>query len=136
MKPERDEPKYLISAIAKILDIHPQTLRNYERSGLIKPSRSDGNTRLYSEDDIDDIRRVITLTRELGVNIAGTEIILRLKREIESMQAEFKTLIRYIQEELCRSDEELRNRFESILIKSPYKTVIHIEKRSDDKETS
>jgi MerR family transcriptional regulator/heat shock protein HspR len=78
-----DEPVYLISVVAKVLDIHPQTLRQYEREGLIVPSRTDGRMRLYSQRDIDRIKLILRLTRELGVNLAGVDIILRLKEKVE-----------------------------------------------------
>ena len=80
------EPVYLISAVAEILNIHPQTLRQYEREGLIKPSRTNGKIRLYSQKDIDHIRYVLTLTRELGVNLAGVDIILQLNKRIEELE--------------------------------------------------
>ena len=70
------EPVYLISAVAQILNIHPQTLRQYEREGLIKPSRSNGKIRLYSQKNIDEIKYVLTLTREFGINLAGVDLIL------------------------------------------------------------
>ncbi len=87
-----DEPVYLISIVAKILDIHPQTLRQYERENLIKPSRSNGRVRLYSQRDIDKIKLILRLTRELGVNLAGVDIILRLKEQMESMEKEIADL--------------------------------------------
>ena len=74
-----DEPVYLISVVAKILSIHPQTLRQYEREGLIEPGRTDGKMRLYSQRDIDKFKTILRLTRDLGVNLAQLEIILRLK---------------------------------------------------------
>ncbi|MCG3675689.1 heat shock protein transcriptional repressor HspR [Aliarcobacter butzleri] len=80
------EPVYLISAVAEILNIHPQTLRQYEREGLIKPSRTNGKIRLYSQKDIDHIRYVLTLTRDLGVNLAGVDIILQLNKRIEELE--------------------------------------------------
>ncbi|WP_419672947.1 heat shock protein transcriptional repressor HspR [Aliarcobacter butzleri] len=80
------EPVYLISAVAEILNIHPQTLRQYERGGLIKPSRTNGKIRLYSQKDIDHIRYVLTLTRDLGVNLAGVDIILQLNKRIEELE--------------------------------------------------
>jgi len=82
------EPVYLISAVAEILNIHPQTLRQYEREGLIKPSRTNGKIRLYSQKDIDHIKYVLTLTRELGVNLAGVDIILQLNQKIEALEEE------------------------------------------------
>lgn len=81
-----DEPVYLISIVAKILDIHPQTLRQYERENLVTPSRSGGRIRLYSQRDIDRIKMILRLTRELGVNLAGVDIILRLKDHIETLE--------------------------------------------------
>ena len=83
-----DEPVYLISVVSKILNIHPQTLRQYEREGLIKPNRTEGKMRLYSQRDIDKIKLVLSLVWELGVNLAGVEIILQLKEEIEELQQE------------------------------------------------
>ncbi len=81
-----NEPVYLISAVAQILNIHPQTLRQYEREGLIKPSRTNGKIRLYSQNDIDHIKYVLTLTRELGINLAGVDLILRLNNKIEKLE--------------------------------------------------
>jgi len=93
------EPVYLISAVAEILNIHPQTLRQYEREGLIKPSRTNGKIRLYSQKDIDHIKYVLTLTRELGVNLAGVDVILQLNKRIDSLEIEiqeYKTKIKNI----------------------------------------
>jgi len=87
-----DEPVYLISIVAKILDIHPQTLRQYERENLICPSRSNGRIRLYSQRDIDKIKLILRLTRELGVNLAGVDIILRLKENVDEMEKEIEEL--------------------------------------------
>ena len=82
------EPVYLISAVAEILSIHPQTLRQYEREGLIKPSRTNGKIRLYSQKDIDHIKYVLTLTREMGINLAGVDLILQLNKKIEKLESE------------------------------------------------
>ena len=87
-----DEPVYLISVVAKILDIHPQTLRQYERENLICPSRTNGRIRLYSQRDIDKIKLILRLTRELGVNLAGVDIILRLKENVDLMETEMAEL--------------------------------------------
>ncbi len=87
-----DEPVYLISIVAKILDIHPQTLRQYERENLICPARSNGRIRLYSQRDIDKIKMILRLTRELGVNLAGVDIILRLKDNVDAMENEIAEL--------------------------------------------
>ena len=76
----------MISAVAEQYQIHPQTLRLYEREGLLKPSRSEGNTRLYTEDDVERLEVILNLTRDLGVNLAGVEVVLNMKRRMEDMQ--------------------------------------------------
>lgn len=98
-----DEPVYLISVVAKVLNIHPQTLRQYEREGLISPSRTEGKTRLYSQKDIDRIKTILRLTRELGVNLAGVDIILRLKEQMAQMEKE----IEYLRNELKKYEEDI-----------------------------
>jgi MerR family transcriptional regulator/heat shock protein HspR len=87
-----DEPVYLISVVATILDIHPQTLRQYEREGLVKPSRTQGRMRLYSQRDIDRMKMILRLTRQMGVNLAGVDVILQLKETIDQMQQEIDLL--------------------------------------------
>jgi len=83
-----EEPLYYISVVAKMLDLHPQTLRNYERLGLVGPKRSDGNVRLYSQRDVDRLHKINRLTVELGVNLAGVEVILNLLDRIDELQDE------------------------------------------------
>jgi len=107
-----DEPVYLISIVSKILDIHPQTLRQYERENLIMPSRSDGRIRLYSQRDIDRIKLILRLTRELGVNLAGVDIILNLKESIDAMEREIAEL---------RHDVEVAKNAHSV---SPQKSLV------------
>jgi len=87
-----DEPVYLISVVAKLMNIHPQTLRQYEREGLLKPSRTEGKMRLYSQRDIDKLKVILTLARDMGVNLAGIDIILQLKEQIEELQKEIEEL--------------------------------------------
>lgn len=79
-----------------MFDIHPQTLRLYEREGLLKPSRSDGNTRLYSDEDIERLEVILSLTRDLGVNLAGVEIIINMREKMASMQKEFERFFEYL----------------------------------------
>ena len=93
-----DEPVYLISVVASILDIHPQTLRQYEKEGLIEPSRTQGRMRLYSQRDIDQIKLVLQLTRKMGINLAGVDMILKLKKQMDIMNEEIENL----REELSR----------------------------------
>ena len=95
---DREKPLFMISVVAEMLDIHPQTLRLYEREGLVVPKRTDGNTRLYSQDDIDKLRRVLSLTRELGVNRAGVEVILSMRERMGQMQEAMEQLVQYIQQ--------------------------------------
>src|SRR5262249_46932980 len=85
MHPDHDEPCYVISVAARLLDVHPQTLRSYERLGLVSPSRSKGQIRLYSASDIEQLRRIQRLVNELGVNLAGVEVILRLQQRLDEM---------------------------------------------------
>lgn len=87
---------YTISAVAEMFDIHPQTLRLYEREGLLKPSRSDGNTRLYSDEDIERLEVILSLTRDLGVNLAGVEIIINMREKMDAMQREFERFFDYL----------------------------------------
>ena len=87
---------YTISAVAELYDIHPQTLRLYEREGLLAPSRSIGNTRLYEDSDLERLEIILSLTRELGVNLAGVEIILNMRAKMDQMQREFEQFFDYL----------------------------------------
>jgi MerR family transcriptional regulator, heat shock protein HspR len=87
-----EEPVYLISVVSNILNIHPQTLRQYEREGLLEPSRTVGRMRLYSRKDIDRMKLILRLTRQMGVNLAGVDIILQLKEQIDTAKEEIKQL--------------------------------------------
>ncbi|MFL6229671.1 MAG: MerR family transcriptional regulator [Pyrinomonadaceae bacterium] len=94
---KRKQRTYTISAVATQYDIHPQTLRLYEREGLLKPSRSEGNTRLYTDADIERLEIILSLTRDLGVNLAGVEIILNMREKMDAMQREFERFFSYLQ---------------------------------------
>ena len=87
---------YTISAVAELYDIHPQTLRLYEREGLLKPSRSVGNTRLFEDADLERLEIILSLTRDLGVNLAGVEIILNMREKMDAMQREFERFFAYL----------------------------------------
>jgi MerR family transcriptional regulator/heat shock protein HspR len=87
---------YTISAVAELYDIHPQTLRLYEREGLLMPSRSIGNTRLYEDSDLERLEIILSLTRELGVNLAGVEIILNMRAKMDQMRREFEQFFEYL----------------------------------------
>ena len=109
-----EEPVFLISVVAKILSIHPQTLRQYEKEGLIEPSRTDGKMRLYSQKDIDKIKVILRLTRDLGVNLAGVDIILRLKDKLDELDITIENLQQ--QQSQSKSNESVkRNSYEVII---------------------
>jgi len=116
---------YMISVVAKAYGIHPQTLRLYEREGLLKPSRTEGNTRLYSDEDLRQLEVILNLSRDLGVNLAGIEIILNMRQKMEHMQAEFAEFLRQLKEELARSrGEGLQEKIEQALIKLPPTQIV------------
>src|SRR3974390_2608444 len=92
---------YMISAIAEQYEIHPQTLRLYEREGLLKPSRSEGNTRLYTDEDLERLEVILHLTRDLGVNLAGVEIILNMRQKMRDMQAQIQEFVATLNRELA-----------------------------------
>ena len=93
---KRKVKTYTISAVAELFDVHPQTLRLYEREGLLKPSRSEGNTRLYTDSDLERLEVILSLTRNLGVNLAGVEIILNMREKMNQMQSEFERFLEYL----------------------------------------
>jgi len=109
---------FMISVVAQKYNIHPQTLRLYEREGLLKPSRTEGNTRLYSEEDLEQLETILSLTRDLGVNLAGVEIILNMRKKIERMQAEVNEFMEYVKHELSRGIDDWEQRLSTALVKS------------------
>jgi MerR family transcriptional regulator/heat shock protein HspR len=96
----RTKAAYMISAVAEQYQIHPQTLRLYEREGLLKPSRSDGNTRLYTDQDLERLEVILKLTRDLGVNLAGVEIILNMRERMEEMQRQIEQFVSSLNTEI------------------------------------
>jgi MerR family transcriptional regulator, heat shock protein HspR len=99
MSPRR-KAGYMISSVAESYQIHPQTLRLYERLGLLKPSRSDGNTRLYTEEDLQQLEIILTLTRELGVNLAGVEVILHMREKMEKLQLQVEEMVSFVRDQI------------------------------------
>ena len=95
---DRSKPVYMIGVVAEMLKVHPQTLRFYEKKGLVRPGRTEGQTRMYSEEDLEDIARLLRLTRDLGVNLAGVEIILKMRRRMTDMQRQIEDLLGYVRE--------------------------------------
>jgi MerR family transcriptional regulator/heat shock protein HspR len=115
---------YMISVVAKSYGVHPQTLRLYEREGLLKPSRTEGNTRLYSEDDLRQLEVILNLTRDLGVNLAGVEIVLNMRRKMEQMQAEMNEFVAHVRQELERgAPDGLQEKLDA-LVKAPPSTMV------------
>lgn len=100
LRDDLDTPLYMIGIVAQMLAIHPQTLRLYEKEGLLVPNRSQGNTRLYSGRDVERLKFILHLTRDMGVNLAGIEIILRMRDQMDQMQREMGDLMIYLKEEL------------------------------------
>jgi len=105
---------YMISAVAELYHLHPQTLRLYERVGLLKPSRSQGNTRLYTDTDLERLEVILNLTRELGVNLAGIEVVLNMRDKMAEMQAQMEAFIKFVRSEVAQSfttrdDRKTRN---------------------------
>src|SRR5438045_2962147 len=115
MSRRRSDGYVMISVIAERYNIHPQTLRLYEREGLIKPARTQGNTRLYGEDEIRKLEMILTLTRDLGVNLAGVEVVLRLKQMMEDADVEFARIMDYIRQ--CVLDKRHGIERENALVK-------------------
>src|SRR5437899_12117802 len=105
MTKRRSKGAYMISAVAEMYGIHPQTLRLYEREGLLKPSRTEGNTRLYTEEDLKRLEFILNLARDLGVNISGIAIILQMRERIENMQSQMQEFVSYIQQEVMNRAE-------------------------------
>ncbi|MGB9074718.1 MAG: helix-turn-helix transcriptional regulator [Terriglobales bacterium] len=100
MTKRKSKGAYMISAVAEMYDIHPQTLRLYEREGLLKPSRTEGNTRLYTDEDLQRLEFILSLARDLGVNISGIAIILQMRERMEEMQRQIQEFVQYIQREV------------------------------------
>lgn len=107
-KEARKEPRqyYHISSVAEMYSIHPQTLRLYEREGLLAPSRSEGNTRLYSAEDLKRLELILNLIRELGVNLAGVEVVLNMREKIEQIEAEVNLFLEYVRVEFFQGRED------------------------------
>lgn len=127
---KRKKGYFSISAVAKMFSIHQQTIRLYEKEGLISPKRSEGNTRLFSEEDIDRLEEVIYLTHKLGINLAGVEMILKLQKQIKKMQKEMNALFRKVQNQLSEDSEESKQ-----TIKNALQRISDLKKTKDQKKT-
>jgi MerR family transcriptional regulator/heat shock protein HspR len=122
---------YHISSVSKMFNIHPQTLRLYEREGLLRPSRSEGNTRCYTDEDLRQLELILNLTRDLGVNLAGVEVVLNMRKKIEQIEDEVNMFLEYIRKEFFEGmEEEFEIRTKSLVRVSPAK-IIRIEKEKE-----
>jgi MerR family transcriptional regulator/heat shock protein HspR len=112
----RSKPLYMIGVVAEMLKLHPQTLRTYEKKGLVRPSRTVGRTRMYSPEDVEEVARVTRLARDLGVNLAGIEIILKMRRRMVEMQAQIEDLMNYVKSDMGESrDPAIRGKGEALV---------------------
>jgi len=119
---------YMISAVAELYNLHPQTLRLYERVGLLKPSRTQGNTRLYTKEDLERLEVILTLTREMGVNLAGIEVVLNMREKMFEMQRQMEAFVEFVREEMSRGlsvGQERRLRSAIVRVNQP--KVIRLE---------
>ena len=113
----------MISSVAELYQVHPQTLRLYERQGLLKPSRSDGNTRLYTDEDLRTLEIILTLTRELGVNLAGVEVIMHMREKMEQMQVQVEEMFEFVRDQASFTpDASLRN----ALVRAPAGKIVRV----------
>ena len=125
----------MISVVAETYDIHPQTLRLYEREGLLKPSRSEGNTRLYTQEDLERLELILNLTRDLGVKLAGVEVILNMRQRLEEMQDEMQAFIEYVEHEFTNRSPELDQKIQHALVKvTPSHVTLAKPRRAERKE--
>jgi MerR family transcriptional regulator, heat shock protein HspR len=131
MKIRRKKGFFSISAVAKMFSVHQQTVRLYEKQGLINPKRSSGNTRLFSEEDIDQLEEVIYLTHEMGINLAGVEMILRLKKQIKKMQSEMNKIFDTTQQELEQENEKSKE-----LVQSSYQRLLQLKNKNTKTTTT
>jgi MerR family transcriptional regulator/heat shock protein HspR len=121
---KRGRAAHLISSVASTYNIHPQTLRLYERHGLLKPSRSEGNTRLYTAEDLERLEVILNLTRDLGVNLAGVEIILNMRAKMEAMENDIREFMNYVQRELGVPSGQVPVKKENALVRRTPPSII------------
>ncbi|MGB9766927.1 MAG: heat shock protein transcriptional repressor HspR [Sulfurihydrogenibium sp.] len=127
MKDRRKEPLYMIGTVAKMYNIHPQTLRLYEKEGLLVPSRTKGKTRMYSEEDLEKLEFILFLTREMRVNLAGVDAILRMKQQLEELQNQIQLLLTKLQEEIRERYKNDLSGQENALVQLPKVEIVKIE---------
>jgi MerR family transcriptional regulator/heat shock protein HspR len=128
----RGKAGYMISAVAEMYNVHPQTLRLYEREGLLVPSRSDGNTRLYTQQNLEQLETILNLTRDLGLNLAGVEIILNMRKRMEEMQKEMQAFVEFVRREMLDRSAEAEDRIQNALVRVAPPRLIRT-KRNDER---
>lgn len=124
---KRKEPVYMIGAVSRMYNIHPQTLRLYEKEGLLVPSRTEGRTRMYSQEDLEKLEFILFLTRELGVNLAGVDAILRMRSQMIELQNQVEQLLNYIQEEIKKRFANDMEAQKNALVRIPKVEIVKIE---------
>lgn len=124
---KRKEPVYMIGAVSRMYNIHPQTLRLYEKEGLLVPSRTEGRTRMYSQEDLEKLEFILFLTRELGVNLAGVDAILRMRHQMIELQNQVEQLLNYIQEEIKKRFANDIEAQKNALVRIPKVEIVKIE---------
>jgi len=128
---KRAKAAYMISNVAKTYGVHPQTLRLYERQGLLKPSRSEGNTRLYTDEDLKRLELILSLTRDLGVNLAGVEVILNMREKMEAMQEEVKQFMESVRKELSGPSSHFGSKVENALVRTTPPKIVRLNESQD-----
>jgi len=129
MAKRKKQGAYMISAVAEMYGIHPQTLRLYEREGLLKPSRTEGNTRLYTDEDLERLELVLTLARDLGVNISGIAIILQMRERMEEMQRQMAEFVSYVRNEVMARAQHAADPSRGAIVPLRRSIVVKTEKK-------
>lgn len=137
-KLKKEKAYFSISAVAKMFSVHQQTIRLYEKEGLIVPKRSEGNTRMFSENDIDRLEEIIYLTHKVGVNLAGVEMILKLQKKIKKMQSDMNKMFSQAQDELSEETNikksEIKN-YTKLLANSKQKALQNVQEKEQNQES-
>ena len=129
MAKRKKQGAYMISAVAEMYGIHPQTLRLYEREGLLKPSRTEGNTRLYTDEDLERLELILSLARDLGVNISGIAIILQMRERMDEMQRQMADFVSYVRNEVMARAQQAADPSRGAIVPVRHSMVIKAEKK-------
>ncbi len=129
MAKRKKQGAYMISAVAEMYGIHPQTLRLYEREGLLKPSRTEGNTRLYTDQDLERLELILSLARDLGVNISGIAIILQMRERMDEMQRQMADFVSYVRNEVMARAQQAADPSRGAIVPVRHSILIKGDKR-------